>query len=37
MWNWCINARSLMHCGFKNQPTSCKPVNIDSVVEMDMA
>lgn len=26
-----------MHCGFKNQPTSCKPVHINSVIEMDMA
>ncbi len=26
-----------MHCGFKNQQTSCKPVHINSVIEMDMA
>lgn len=25
-----------MHCGFKNQP-SCKPVHVNSVIEMDMA
>lgn len=28
---------TLMHYGFKNQPTSCKPGNIDSEIEMDMA